>query len=91
MESIAGLFLEPPFLVLVSHKKWREDIGIVSNGLEVYNMESYEKLKAFEEERGRCNNLITNEYVVAQLQETFNGGLLREVLPMFSFMTRRHF
>ena len=29
-------------------------------------MESYEKLKAFDEEKGRCCNLITNEYVVAQ-------------------------
>ena len=41
MESIASLFLGPSFPVLVTHKKWREDIGYFSYGLEVYHMESY--------------------------------------------------
>ena len=69
MESIASLFLGPSFPVLVTHKKWREDIGYFSYGLEVYHMESYEK------EKGRCYKLINNEYVVA----LFMGGPLREV------------
>ena len=67
MESIASLFLGPSFPVLVTHKKWREDIGYFSYGLEVYHMESYEK------EKGRCYKLINNEYVVAQFQNTFDG------------------
>ena len=33
-------------------------------------MESYEKLKAFDEAKGRCCELITNEFAVAQFQRT---------------------
>ena len=31
-------------------------------------MDTYKVLKAFEYSKGRCNSLITNEYVVVQLQ-----------------------
>ena len=58
-----GFFLEPPFMVLVKgHPKSR------SAALMVYQMETYKVLKAFDYSRGRCLNLITNQYVVVQLQ-----------------------
>ena len=39
-----------------------------SAAMRVYEMDTYKVLKAFGSSRGRCVNLITNEYVVVQLQ-----------------------
>ena len=64
--GICGLILEPPFLILVNRNP---DHGShVSEALMVYQMDTYKVLKAFEYSRGRCKSLITNEYVVVQLQ-----------------------
>ena len=60
--GIDGLLLEPPFLILVN-RNLRD-----SEALRVYEMDTYKVLKAFGSSRGRCVNLITNEYVVVQLQ-----------------------
>jgi len=46
-----------------------------STALMVYHMETYKVLKAFEYSKGRCMNLITNEYVVVQLQRDQHLGI----------------
>ena len=65
--GVSGLFLEPPFLILVNdNPDYHQD----SVALRVLHIDTYKVLKAFGYSTGRCTNLVTNEYVVVQLQET---------------------
>ena len=65
--GVSGLILELPFLILVNENPdYHED----SVALRVFHIDTYKVLKAFGYSRGRCTNLVTNEYVVVQLQET---------------------
>ena len=67
--DVTCLLLEPPYLVMVSeldpqlYGKPYEPHSC----LRVYNMESYQELKAFERSSGVCSNLESNKYVVVHL------------------------
>ena len=65
--GISGLILEPPFLILSYKKKASH------SQLMVYQMDTFEVLKAFEYSRGDCLELISNEYVVVQLKRCWRN------------------
>ena len=65
--GICGLFMEPPYLVLVNRNP---DYAEDSVALRVYQMDTYKALKAFGYSRGTCSQLTTNECAVVQLQST---------------------
>ena len=65
--GISGLILEPPFLILSYQKKASH------SQLMVYQMDTFEVLKAFEYSRGDCVDLISNEYVVVQLKRCWRN------------------
>ena len=64
--GISGLSLEPPFLILVNDNPDYD----ISVALRVFHIDTHKVLKDFGNSRGRCTNLMTNEFVVVQLQET---------------------
>ena len=65
--GICALFVEPPFIILVNENPDYEEESVA---MRVYQMSTYKELKAFGYRRGRCENLVTNKYVVVQLQST---------------------
>ena len=69
--GVYGLILEPPFLIL-SYKK-----NASHSRLMVYQMDTFEVLKAFEYSRGDCVDLNSNEYVVVQLNKCWRNEVYK--------------
>ena len=70
-KEVSDLILEPLFLLLVSeaYPDKHGEIRDPYSALKVFNMESYEELKAFEKSGGTCPNLTTNEYVQCAISD----------------------